>query len=520
MDTASIPAAKIVSLLRDTYALPVVDLEAADIDVATAKILPQAVCREHGFVPFAQEETALFVAMVNPDAPELLAYIQKETGKNVVPYLAHRAAIEKVLTAAFDHSADDSRGQILSLIARAKHLSSDPEAMANDVSVIELLHHLIAFALRSRASDLHIEPTVGDVVLRFRIDGLLHELFRAPKELHAALIARVKILSRLRIDEHLRPQDGRFTWTGGGQNVAVRVSVIPTLYGQKAALRFLDTNTDRLVLNTIGLTPEHQSQLARMLQSTSGLILVTGPTGSGKTTTLYGMINALRRGNINVSTIEDPIEYHLPGVNQMQVNPQVGLTFSNGLRALLRQDPDVLMVGEIRDRETAEIAINAALTGHLVLSSLHTQSAASAIPRLLDMGIEPYLIASTLRVIIGQRLVRQTCRTCAVLSATQGLPTPIQKALLELPERERTVTAVAQGAGCDRCMGSGYEGRTGIFEILPVTDALHDVIMQRANATAIQKRASRDGAQSLLADGVRKIAQHATTPSEVLRVIS
>ncbi len=497
----------VIPMLRDTYKVPVVDLTVEDIDLNTARLLPREMCFEHVAVPFLANEHDVAIAMENTDNPKLIAYASQRLQRRVIPFLAQKSAIMQVLSAAFDQSAEDSREQIQQLIGRAESFTGNPEAMAMEMPVVKLLNHLIAFALRSSASDLHIEPGDDFVMLRFRIDGLLHEMFRLPHALLAPVVARIKILSHLRIDENLRPQDGRFTFSENGENVAIRVSIIPTLYGPKAALRFLDTNAASLTLDTIGLSSGDLTTLRKSIGNTHGLILVTGPTGSGKTTTLYALLNELQQKHINLSTIEDPIEYHVTGVNQVQVNPQVGLTFSEGLRSILRQDPDIIMVGEIRDKETAQIAVNAALTGHLVLSSLHTNSASAAITRLIDMGIEPYLVASTLRAIVGQRLVRRVCASCAQIIDQSTLPAPYRD----------VVTSAATGAGCDQCLGTGHRGRTGIYETIVVDGRFHDAIMSHANAHDIEAIATHHGMKTIRDHGFTKVAAHETTLEEVIR---
>ncbi len=494
----------VIPMLRNTYKIPVVDLTVEDIDLNTARLLPRDMCFEHVVVPFLANEREVAVAMDNPENSELIAFASQQLHRRVVPFLAQKSSIMQVLAAAFDQSAEDSRGQVQELIARVESFTGNPEAMAMEMPVVKLLNHLIAFALRSSASDLHIEPGDEYVTLRFRVDGLLHEMFRLPHSLLAPVIARIKILSHLRIDENLRPQDGRFTFSENGENVAIRVSIIPTLYGPKAALRFLDTNAASLSLDTVGLSIEDLATLRKAIGNTHGLVLVTGPTGSGKTTTLYALLNELQKKHMNLSTIEDPIEYHVSGVNQIQVNPQVGLTFSEGLRSILRQDPDIIMVGEIRDRETAQIAVNAALTGHLVLSSLHTNSASAAIARLIDMGIEPYLVASTLRAVVGQRLVRKLCASCTTIT--------------DVPVAFRdSVTSLAIGAGCERCLNTGHSGRTGIYETIVVDTRFHDAIMSRANAHDIETIAKKHGMKTIREHGLGKVSAHETSLEEVIR---
>jgi type II secretory ATPase GspE/PulE/Tfp pilus assembly ATPase PilB-like protein len=345
------------------------------------------------------------------------------------------------------------------------------------------------------------------------MDGMLHQFFTLPKELLAPIIARTKILSQIRIDEHMRPQDGRFSFDESGYKVAVRLSIIPTLHGQKASLRFLDTDNENLSLNTLGLEKNNRENLKKILGFTNGMVLITGPTGSGKTTTLYSLIKEINNQQVNISTIEDPIEYHLTGANQIQVNPHVDLNFASGLRSILRQDPDIIMIGEIRDKETATIAINAAMTGHLVLTSLHTNSAAAAIPRLLDMGVEPYLIASTLKAIIGQRLVRNICASCKTEFVVDSIP----KELVEKYSATEKPIA-AKGQGCPECLNTGYSGRTGIFEVLNVDEDIHDLIINRAHSSSIEAAAIAKNMKSMYEDGIIKVLNKQTTLEEVIRV--
>lgn len=494
-------------LLRDSYHIPIIDLNAEEIDLTVTRVLPRELCYEHGVVPFRMDDATVSLAMVDPDNDEIITFVRAHLKRRVIAYLAERSAIMTVLATAFDQSVEDSREQIQKLITRAEQFTGNPEAMAMEMPVVALLNHLIAYALRSDASDLHIEPGDESVALRFRIDGLLHDAFVLPTGLLAPIIARIKILSHVRIDEHLRPQDGRFTFSEGGENVAIRVSIIPTLYGPKAALRFLDADSAKLTIGTIGMSDTHLATVRNVVGNSYGLIIVTGPTGSGKTTTLYALLNELRQRQMNLSTIEDPIEYHIPGVNQMQTNTLVGLTFSEGLRSILRQDPDIIMVGEIRDRETAQIAVNAALTGHLVLTSLHTNSASGAIPRLIDMGIEPYLISSTVRAVIGQRLVRRVCGSCK---------TELSKNVIPEAYRQLPLTAV-RGTGCSECLETGYRGRTGIYEVMTVDAGLHDAIMSRAAAETIEAKARANGMRTMREHGIEKISTHETSFEEVIR---
>ncbi len=498
--------------LRERHSLPVVCLDQVVLDPDVVKKLPQALCLEHLVVPFHSEGQTLYVAMAEPENTDIKHFIQTYTGMTIVPYLSDVQGIRQVIRTTFDTTADDDRRQIDELVTRATSLGTDPEAMAKEAPIIQLLDHFLAHAMRLGASDLHLEPTDATAMIRLRIDGLLHDTFTLPLSLHAPLVARIKILASMRIDEHLRPQDARFVFTHTDRSIAVRVSIVPALHGQKVVLRFLSTDIENFSVERLGMASAAQNAVKKMITAPHGLLLVTGPTGSGKTTTLYSMMNELRQRKVNISTIEDPIEYKIPGVTQVQVNPQVGLTFATGLRSLLRQDPDIILVGEIRDRETAEIAIHAALTGHLVLSSLHTNSAAAAVTRLLDIGIEPYLIASTVCGVIGQRLVREICPKCKQVIPTTAWPEQLQSA-------EPAPTTHAVGQGCTTCLQTGYRGRAGLFEVMPMTEQIQQLVMQRATATAIENAAVVNGMRTLRDDARLKVQQGLTTPQEVIRVL-
>lgn len=501
--------------LREVHKMPVVNLSTVQVDPTVVRRLPRAVCYEHHVAVFHIEGTNAYVAMMNPDQSELITSLQAMLGLTVVPFLADRHSIATTLDKAFAASVDDIRAHLGQLIDQVVRIGTEPEVMAKELPVIQLLEQLLFFASYSRASDLHLEPTEKELVVRMRVDGLLHEMFRWPLQLHAPLIARIKILGRMRIDEHLRPQDARFTFERDQVRMAVRVSMVPALYGQKCVLRLLPTDAvQQMSIDQLGLSVEAAQKLAAGLRHAHGLILVTGPTGAGKTTTLYTLLNALRERAVNISTIEDPVEYHIPGVTQIHVNADVGLSFANGLRSILRQDPDVIMVGEIRDQETAAIAVNAALTGHLVLSSLHTNSAAAAITRLQDLGIEPYLIASTLRLVVNQRLVRRVCPDCQRQERIPQLPGGVAQ-----PHDAQPVTIV-RGQGCPSCHRTGYQGRTGLFELLSVNENIQQRIQERAAAADIERQAVADGMTTLRQHGHDQVVAFTTTPEEVLRVFA
>ncbi|MBU2236358.1 GspE/PulE family protein [Patescibacteria group bacterium] len=513
IEQGMVPSSKLISLLQESHSLQVVDLNQVKIYPEVIKKLPSSICLEHLVVPFQEDDAYIYVAMARPENTELIAYMKKALKKNIAVYLANQRDIKQTLEEAFNNSAEDSKKTITELIQRACRANNNPETMAQEAPIISLLNQMLIFGIKSEASDMHIEPREDSVSVRFRMDGILHQFFTLPRELLAPIIARTKILAQLRIDEHMRPQDGRFSFNESGYKVAVRLSIIPTLHGQKASLRFLDTDNEQLSLNTLGLSKSNREALVKTLGLSSGMVIVTGPTGSGKTTTLYSLVKAIDRQQVNISTIEDPIEYHLNGANQMQVNPHVNLNFANGLRSILRQDPDIIMIGEIRDKETATIAINAAMTGHLVLTSLHTNSAAAAIPRLLDMGVEPYLVASTLKTIIGQRLVRSICDSCKTEFTTNSLP----KEYVE-KYSDKSQPTVAKGKGCPECLDTGYFGRTGVFEILNVDEDIHDLIISRAHTSAIEKSAKDKNMKTMHEDGIMKVLNKQTTLEEIIRV--
>jgi len=393
-------------------------------------------------------------------------------------------------------------------VEEPKDLLESPD----EAPVIRFVHALLFRAITARASDIHVEPYEKEMVVRNRIDGILYKVVSAPRKWHAPVVSRIKVMAGLDIAERRLPQDGRIRIRLGGREIDVRVSLVPTAFGERAVLRILDRTHLLLGLEDIGLAPEDRAVLERFLDRPSGILLVTGPTGSGKTTTLYAALRRLHSGTRNIITIEDPVEYQIEGIGQIQVNPKIQLTFASGLRSILRQDPDIIMVGEIRDAETAEIAIHASLTGHLVLSTLHTNDSASAVTRLADMGIEPFLIASSLSAVVAQRLVRRLCPACR----RPYRPQAAEKRSLGLPEGLDTVFHAP--GGCPECMQTGYRGRTGIFEILPADDRLRALVLERTDADGLRAFAVSRGMRTILADGAQKVCAGITSAEEVLRV--
>jgi len=390
----------------------------------------------------------------------------------------------------------------------------------NAISVIRLVDALIATAFEERASDIHIDPTENQIRIRFRIDGVLHDNFTFPKQLQSEVITRIKILSGMRTDEHQAPQDGRFKIPiEGHEYIDVRVSIAPTYYGENCVMRLLAGQSQDLTLEILGFSQLNLERINRAIKKPYGMILATGPTGSGKTTSLYAMLKKLNTKEISIVTIEDPIEYSIQGIDQVQVNPQTGLTFADGLRFILRQDPNIIMVGEIRDNETAKVAVNAAMTGHLVLSTLHTNDSATTLPRLLEMDVEPFLITSTVNIAIGQRLVRMICSDC---KAERDLSDEEIKSLTKFISQDffKDQRSFSIGVGCKKCDASGFRGRVGIHEVLEINEEIRGLIMKNANAQEIKESAIRGGMKTMLEDGLEKAKQGITTIEEVLRVFN
>jgi len=392
-------------------------------------------------------------------------------------------------------------------------------AKGDEISIINLVNHLIEFAYKSLASDIHIDPTEKTVFIRFRIDGILRDMFTITKDIRPEIISRIKVLTGLRTDEHQAAQDGRFRLEIENSGpVDIRVSITPTYYGENAVLRLLSDKSEQFVLDIIGLSKKDKDKVAKAIRRPHGMILATGPTGSGKTTTLYTIIKALNTREVSIITVEDPIEYAIDGINQIQVNQRAGLTFANGLRSILRQDPNIIMVGEIRDSETANIAVNTALTGHLLLSTLHTNDAATTLPRLLDMKIEPYLVASTVNLVIAQRLVRKICPDCK--KEKKITDSEIKSLSNYLPKNHDKKLNFYYGEGCSKCSESGYRGRVGIYEILEVTDEIREAFLRKASTVEIRKLAKISGTTFMVEDGLQKAEDGITTIEEVLKVIN
>lgn len=521
--------------------IPFVNFKAQKIDFAVLSLIPEPIARSHNIVAFKKSHDALEVAMLDTDDLAAIDFIKKKTRLKIVPRLTDTASIksaliqyQKSLKAEFGDLIKDESDALRALPESGEEAISatDLKKRAENLPVVRIVDTLLKHAILQDASDIHIEPGETELTVRYRIDGLLHDAMVLPRHAAGAIVARIKVLSSLKLDEKRLPQDGRFKVGTGGDRVSLRVSVLPTYFGEKVVMRLLREGTSGFTLETLGFHGQGLERIHEALKLANGMILTTGPTGSGKTTTLYTMLDILNTPDVNISTIEDPIEYQMPRVNQTQVKPEIGLSFGNGLRALVRQDPDIIMVGEIRDNETASLAVNAALTGHLVLSTLHTNSAAGAIPRLVDMKVEPFLIVSTVNVILAQRLVRRICEQKEKYYLNKaGLATlhksvDLERVLAVLKE-EKIVPASAvwekipfyrptPSADCP----DGFKSRIGIHETLRVTAAIRELIIRGGTSADIEAQAKKEGMLTMLEDGIFKCVQGITTIEEVLRVVS
>ncbi len=504
---------EVLNALGEQLGLPVVNLNEYDVDPAALAKVPQEFAIRHRLLPLRTEDHTLVVAMANPLDVHPLDDLHLVTGLEIRPAIASPSEIQRVIEQfTMERMIQDISEQEQEITEEVTDIA-DLQKMATEALVIQLVNLIIHRAVQSRASDIHIEPFEREVKVRYRIDGVLREVQSPPKRLHPAIVSRIKILADMNIAERRLPQDGRIRLRVSGRLIDLRVSTVPTLFGESVVMRILDKSTALLGLEELGMQAETLQQFRRLIYQPYGIILVTGPTGSGKTTSLYASLMEIYSPEKKVITIEDPVEYQLPGVNQIQVRPNIGLTFATGLRHIVRQDPDIIMVGEIRDPETVDIAINAALTGHLVFSTLHTNDAPGAITRLLDMGAEAYLVASSLIGSVAQRLVRRICPRCKE-------PVEVKPELLHAigltPEEARGKTF--KGRGCEECDRTGYRGRMGVFELLRIDDEIRRMIVERTSSTVIKQYAVSKGMKTLLADGRDKVLQGLTTVEEVLRV--
>lgn len=499
-------------LISDSLKIPFVVLGKITIPPEVFNILPEKFARKHKVIPFERNQEGLKVAMIDPRNQEIIQVITKKAGQKVIPYFATDRDIYNALSVY--------KKDLQKTIDALLHPEGRRSVQVNDAPMAKVVDTIITYAYQDRASDIHIEPQEETSLARFRIDGILHDVLSIPKKYHDQMITRLKVLSRLRTDEHLAPQDGKLRIELEEENLDIRVSIIPIVGGEKVVMRLLASKFRLFSLLDLGMSENDLKKVSNAMNKSFGMILSTGPTGSGKTTSIYAILKILNSRSKNITTIEDPVEYRIKGINQIHVNAKTDLTFAAGLRSILRQDPNIIFVGEIRDNETAGIAVNAALTGHLVVSTLHTNDAATTLPRLTDMDVEPFLVASTVNVIIGQRLMRKICDMCKTSFATTQEELANQVPLISLKKAFGTQSDIRiyQGKGCKLCHMTGYKGRVGAFEVLEVTKDIKKLITAKEDSDVILKKAIEEGMTTMLDDGLSKVAKGLTTIEEVLRV--
>jgi len=520
-------------LAADYFKVPFVDLKGVQVRKDFLDLVPEPIATTHEIVPFDKGEKILKIAALDPEDLQTIEFLRRKTGLDVQVHVTTPTALREIikqykrsLKAEFEDIAKATGTE------NGEVDQSKLRELAQDLPVVRIVESLLEHAVFEGASDIHIEPSEQDVVVRYRVDGILRNVMTLPKNSQPGIVARIKVLSNLKLDEHRLPQDGRMKISGPGYKYSVRVSTLPVMDGEKIVMRLLSETAQALSLEQLGFNQQHLDLLKRNIMKPHGIIFVTGPTGSGKTTTLYSVLSLRNTPGVNISTIEDPVEYRMTGVNQSQVNPKIGFTFAIGLRTLLRQDPNIIMVGEIRDGETAEIATNAAMTGHLVFATLHTNDSVTSLPRLVDMGVPRFLVAFTCNIIVAQRLVRKICKNC---------PTPYKLTKVQLKELSevydvphltdllrrdgflesgQTLDEVDffHGAGCKQCNNEGYKGRMGIYEVLEVSKVIQDLINKNASNTEMYAAAEKEGMIPIVEDGFAKAIKGVTSLEEILRV--
>lgn len=547
LDLGRIDEEQLTRAQADVAGVPYVNLSKAEVDAKTLNLLPQEVAERFMAVPLGEMNNRLVVAMLDANNVQAVDFLSSKIGRPIKVYMASESGIHNVInqyTADIESDIDDVMSDVDQVEgvqeqkAKQKEKKSDIKTIVQDSPISKALNTILEYAAKTRASDIHIEPLEDSLKIRTRIDGVMREIMRLPKSVEPALVSRIKILANLKIDEHRKPQDGQFAVKVGDNEIDLRIAISPVVWGEQVVIRLLDKSGTSLKLEEMGYAGRALRNIRKGIRKPNGMILTSGPTGSGKSTSLYALIQEIKSDEINIVTLEDPVEYKMQGINQIQVNSAVGLTFASGLRSILRQDPDVVMVGEIRDRETANLAVQAALTGHLVFSTLHTNSAAGVLPRLLDMGIEPYLIASTVNTVIGQRLVRRIddetkqsyeASTAEVESIHETLGKLLPKTKEEaaniskdlgyesLPLANQNAYTLYKGEDSKRAPG-GYKGRMGLYEVIDVNEEIEELVLKQAPSSELQKRAQEQGTVVMREDGYLKALAGQTTLEEVNRV--
>ncbi|MCG3178802.1 MAG: Type II secretion system protein E [Phycisphaerae bacterium] len=518
LDMGYVDERTLLRALSEQLSIPYVELTPDQVDLDLLRAMPAKLVHRHGLIPLHKRNGQLWIATSDPFDVYALDELRMLLGCHVEPVLTARGEIDAIIKNHFGVAGetietlmDETQVSTSELADRYDVEDKNLLEEAQEASVVKLVNEILLEAIKERASDVHVEPYEGELLVRYRVDGVLHRA-NVPAQIQrfkSAIISRIKIMSGLNIAEKRLPQDGRIKVRLQGREVDIRVSIIPMLFGEGVVMRILDRASLILTLRDLGMQEDHYRIFQKLIERPHGILLVTGPTGSGKTTTLYAALNQIVSDEIKLITVEDPVEYHLNGVNQIQVQPKVGLTFARGLRSILRHDPDVVMVGEIRDLETAEAAVQAALTGHLVFSTLHTNDAPSATTRLLDMGIEPFLVTSTVEAVLAQRLVRRICPQCKEPWTPDALPE-------DCPPPPDGV--IYRGGGCKACHNTGYHGRVGVFELFPLSEPIRELILERRSVGSIKAEAIKEGMVTIRQDGWRKVLSGQTTPEEVARV--
>jgi type IV pilus assembly protein PilB len=515
VDQGVLTESQLVAALAQQIGMRFVELGDFPVDPSAVSMVPGPLARRYVVLPFGFEDGKLLLAMADPANFLAIEDVRAVTQIDVKPCVATR---NDVLSAIDRHYRADSDLEDLTAILDVEEeedLSKVREAV-DDAPIVRYVNALITQAIQDRASDIHLEPTERDLRVRYRIDGVLHEIMRSPKSIQSGVISRLKIMSDINIAERRIPQDGRLSVNANGKKIDLRVATLPTVWGEKVVMRILDNSTARLDLTDLGFSDNNFERFSRSFSKPYGMILVTGPTGSGKSTTLYATLNILNRAEVNIITVEDPVEYRLPGVNQVQVNNKAGLNFASALRSILRSDPDIVLIGEIRDHETAQIAVEAALTGHLVLSTLHTNDAPSAITRLTEMGIEPFLVGSAVDCVLAQRLARLLCKKCK----EEYTPTADALTAARFPwQDDQPLPTLYRPVGCSACAKTGYKGRLALHEVMPMSEELELLTVEHAPASQITETARRQGMISLRDDGMAKVIRGVTSIDEILRVV-
>ncbi len=521
-----LPEAKIIEGKARILGVPYVSLATTSFSPQAISVLPRAVVERFSLIPFFYDEQGqtVSIAMANPVDLDAIEFVRQKTGLSVKAFAASPTEVKNAIDQQYRQELVGEVGAAIKeteeYTDRKKTVDSREIAqLIKEAPIAKIVSTILEFAVTSRSSDIHIEPQEDRVRVRYRIDGILYDKLSLPKNVQEALVSRIKILSDLKIDEHRSPQDGRFNFKVNTEEVDLRISILPTVNGEKIVMRLLRKSGGIPTLPELGLSGLALKRLEDAILKPHGIILVTGPTGSGKTTTLYAVLSKLNTPKVNIMSLEDPVEYQIAGVNQVQINPAVGLTFASGLRAFLRQDPNIILVGEIRDKETTDLALQAALTGHLVFSTLHTQTASGALPRLIDLGAEAFLLASTITAIVGQRILRKICPTCkeAFQAAPQVLQS-IKSSLGPLYTFNDADVRLYRGKGCNECGGSGYKGRIGIYEVLPVSEKVGQMILTHPDSASIEKEAIAEGMITMMQDGYLKVLKGVSSIEEVLRV--